>query len=62
MKTKLGPTFPLVGNPKDWRRKTKKLIDTANPTTIQAVLVLLLEMDRQTQLKNLYKELNQCPR
>jgi len=62
MKTKLNPVFPLVGNVKDWRRKTKKLIDTATPTAIQAVLVLLLEMEKQKQIRELYKEMSQCPR
>jgi len=49
------PISPLAGDVNAWREKTKKLIDRSNPTTIQAVLVLLLELDKQKKLREFYK-------
>jgi hypothetical protein len=52
----LKPIFPLAGDVTAWRRKVKRLISTASPTTVQAILVLLLELDKQIKLRDYYKE------
>jgi hypothetical protein len=58
-KTKITPVFPLAGDVTTWRRKVKRMISTANPTTVQAILVLLLELDKQIKIRELYKD-NRC--
>lgn len=49
--SKIEKIFPLAGDIVSQRLKAKKLLDTANPITVQIVLAILAESQKQRRLK-----------
>lgn len=52
MSKPLEPIFPLPGDIDQQRRQVKRLIATATPAVVQAVLVILADHHKQTRLKD----------
>ncbi|NLW83657.1 MAG: hypothetical protein GXY41_04525 [Phycisphaerae bacterium] len=51
MSKPLEPIFPLPGDIDKQRRQVKRLIATATPAIVQAVLVILADHHKQNRLK-----------
>ncbi len=55
--SKIDPIFPLPGDIDQQRLQVKRLIGTAAPAVVQAVLVILGDHHKQTRLKADYLSL-----